>query len=133
MEKQKIIDKLEELKNSLNELKKQHYSKGEEDFESYRDLLKRIIDRIYPEKDAEELKDRLKHTAWAITGNETDEYWQNFYLIKIDLALRVVNTILEEHELFGFDDFKPAKEKIETEAGIKTGFLNIGRKITKEK
>lgn len=132
MENQKIIDKLEELKVLLSVLKNQHHSKGEKDFESYRDLIKRIINRIYPEKDAKELKDKLAHKSWIITGKETDEYWQKFYLIKIDLAIRVISTILEEHELFGFDDFKPIKEKTETEIQIgsdKVGFWR--RKKTK--
>ena len=133
MENQKIIDKLNELKNTLTELKKIHHSKGADKFESERDLIKRIIDRTYPEKDAKELKDRLMYKAWAISGNETDEYWQKFYLNKIDLAIRVIDTILKEYELFGFDDFKPIKEKVETEAKVKMGLFSLGRKTTKEK
>jgi len=131
MENQKIIDKLNELKNSLTDLKKQHHSKGGDDFESYRDLIKRIIDRTYPEKDARELKDKLMHKSWVISGNETDEYWQKFYLIKIDLAIRVINTILKEYELFGFDDFKPIKEKVETEIGINKGKISLFKRKTK--
>ena len=133
MENKKIIDKLGELNKSLVELKNQHHSKGEDDFESYRDLIKRIIDRIYPEKDAKELKNRLMHKSWIITENETDEYWQKFYLNKIDLVTRVIDTILKEYELFGFDDFKPIKEKVETEAKVKMGLFSLGRKTTKEK
>ena len=128
MKTQKIIDKLKELKKSLTNLKKQHHSKGRDDFESYRDIIKRIIDRPYPEKDAKELKDRLIHKSWAITGDETDEYWQKFYLTKIDLAIRVINTILEEHSLFGFDDFKPLKEKVETEVQIGSNKLAFWRR-----
>lgn len=133
MEIQKIIDKLNELKNSLNELKNQHHSKGENDFETYRDLLNRIIGRIYPEKDAEKLKDKLIHKYWMITGNETDEYWQKFYLDKIDLSIRVINTILEEYKLLGFDDFKPIKEKVESEIGLNRGKISLFKRKTKEK
>lgn len=132
MENQKVIDKLNELKSTLEELKKQHHSKGEKEFESYRSIIKRIIDRVYPEKDAKELKDKLVHKAWIISGNETDEYWQKFYLTKIDLATEVIDTILEEYKLFGFDDFKPVKEKVETE--VQVGSNKIGfwrRKKTK--
>lgn len=132
MENQKIIDKLNELKNSLTDLKKIHHLKGADKFESDRDLIKRIIDRTYPEKDAKELKDRLMYKTWIISGNETDEYWQKFYLNKIDLVIRVIDTILKEYELFGFDDFKPIKEKVETEVQIgsnKVGFWR--RKKTK--
>ena len=35
--------------------------------------------------------------------------------------------------VFNFDDFKPIKEKVETEGGIKTGLLNFKRKVTREK
>ena len=132
METQKIIDKLKELRALFETLKAQHHSKGEKDFDSYRELLKRIIDRTYPEKDAKELKDKLAHKCWAISGEETDEYWQKFYLTKVELSLSIINTILEEYELFGFDDFKPVKEKVETEVQIgsdKIGFWR--RKKTK--
>lgn len=125
---EKIVAKLNEIKTSLNNLKNQHHSKGEDNFESYRDLIKRIIDRIYPEKDAKELKDRLVHKSWVITGNETDEYWQKFYLAKIDLAIRVINTILEEYKLLGFDDFKPIKEKVETEVQVGSNKLGFWRR-----
>jgi len=134
-EPEKIIKRLKELKKSLNNLKKQHRSKGEEKFDLYRDLLKRIIIRIYPEKDAKEIQEKLIHKSW-IVNNETlgnDKYWQEVYIEKIDLSLRAIDTILEEYKLFNFDDFKPIKEKVETEAGIKTGFLNLGRKVTREK
>lgn len=128
MENQKILTKLEELNASLIELKKQHHSKGEEEFESKRELIRRIIDRIYPEKDAKELKDKLIHKAWIVTGNESDEYWQNFYLDKINMSLRVISTILEESKLFGFDEFKPIKEKTETEFGFGLNKLAFWRR-----
>jgi len=128
MDNQKIIDKLDELKSSFEELKKQHHSKGEKKFDSDRQIIERIIDRVYPEKDAKELKDKLIHKAWIISGNETDEYWQKFYLTKIDLALGVINTILEEYKLFGFDDFKPIKEKTETEVQIGSNKIGFWRK-----
>ena len=122
------MNKLEEIRKSLENLKNKNHSKGEDDFESYRDLIKRIIDRVYPEKDAKELKDRLVHRSWVITGKETEEYWQKFYLTKIDLAIRVINTILEEYKLLGFDDFKPIKEKIETEVQVGSNKLGFWRR-----
>jgi hypothetical protein len=117
MTNEKIINKLKELKTSFEELKKQHHLKGSDKFESEREILGRIIDRIYPEKDAKEIKDKLIHKCWVITGNESDEYWQKFYLDKIELSIRMINTILEESDLFGFEDFKPIKEKTETDKG----------------
>lgn len=130
---EKIIAKLNELKSSFERLKNEHHSKGEGEFDKNRDFLERVIDRIYPEKDAKELKLKLIHDCWATCGNETDTYWQDFYLTKIDLSLKVINTILEEAELFGFEDFKPIKEKIETEGGVKAGIFNFKRKVTREK
>lgn len=129
----KITNKLKELKILFESLKEQHHSKGESEFDKNRDFLERIINRIYPEKDAKELKEKLVHRKWIISGDETDEYWQKFYLTKINLSLKVINTILEESDLFGFVDFKPIKEKVETEGGIKTGLFNFKRKVTKEK
>ena len=114
----KINEKLNEIKSSLNTLKTQHHSKGENELTSCQNLIERIIDRIYPEKDAKQLKDKLVNRFWILTGNETDEYWQKSYLDKIDRTTRVINTILEESKLFGFEDFKPIKEKTETEVQI---------------
>jgi ribosomal protein L29 len=125
---EKIIIKLNELKESLNNLKRQNHSGGEDDFKSFRNLIRRIIDRIYPEKDAKELKERLVHKSWIITGNETEEYWQKFYLIKINLSLEVINTILEEFKLFGFEDFKPIKEKVETEVQVGSNKFGFWRR-----
>ena len=93
MTNQKIIDKLNEIKNSLNRLKKKHHSKGGDEFESDREIIRRIIDRVYPEKDAKELKDKLVYRHWIITGNETDEYWQKFYLDKIDMSIHQSHSI----------------------------------------
>lgn len=100
---EKITNKLKELKGSFIELKNQHHKKGEDKFNSNREILRRIIDRIYPEKDAKELKDKLVHRSWVLTGDEDDEYWQKFYLDKIDMSILVMETILEESELFGID------------------------------
>lgn len=133
MENQKIIDKLNEIKSSLEILKTQHHSKGEETFNNNRAFLERIIDRIYPEKNATELKNKLMHKSWIITGKETDQYWQEFYSIKINLAIRIIDTILEENSLFGFDDFKPIKEKTESEVGLNRGKLSFFKRRTKEK
>lgn len=124
----KIINKLKELKTLFENLKKQHHSKGESEFDKNRDLLERIIDRIYPERDAKELKNKLKNNVWILTGNETDKYWQEFYLTKINLSLKVINTILEESALFGFDDFKPIKEKTETEFQIGSNKIGFWRR-----
>jgi len=128
---EKIILKLNELKTEMESLKKLHHSQGRERYSEIYSLLKRIIDRIYPEKDAKDLKRSLSGIPFAANYSDAEE--QKDYLDGLDRKIRVVNTILEEHALLGFDDFKPIKEKIETEANIKTGFFNFGRKTIKEK
>jgi len=127
-ESKKIIKKLKEIKNSLEKLKNIHHSEGEAEFEKQMELIRRIIDRIYSEKDAKELKDKLVHKVWILTGNESDEYWQNFYLDNINRSLRMISIILEESDLFGFDNFKPIKEKTETEVCLGLGKLAFWRR-----
>jgi len=125
---EQIIDKLHELKEKLNQLKNLNYREGSEDYESIKQLLERIIDRTYPEKDAQDLKIQLD--AFSRARYEAER--QNLYLKGITNAVRVIDTILDEYELFGFDDFKPVKEKVETEfkVGIKD-FVSYGKKKTK--
>ena len=128
MKSQKIIDKLNGMRLSLIELRKLHHSKGNALLKSHRDLLERIIDRIYPEKDAKILKKKLVNQSWALTGNETDDYWQNSYINDIDSAIGVIETILEEYSLFGLDNFEPIKEKVETEFQIGSDKVGFWRK-----
>src|SRR3989338_474405 len=99
---EKILSKIKELKGKLEDLKNKNHREGQEEYYSLVQFLERAIDRIYPEKDAKELKDKLVNRFWILTGNETDEYWQKSYLDKIDRTTRVINTILEESKLFGF-------------------------------
>jgi len=124
----KIIDKLNELKVEFENLKILYYSKGEEKYNQMNSILRRIIDRTYPEKDAKGLKGELVNKFWILTGNETDEYWQNTYLDKLDRAMKVIGTIVEEYKLFGFDDFKPIKEKVETEVQVGSNKFGFWRK-----
>ena len=124
---EQIIDKLNELKEKLNQLKNLNYHEGNEDYESTRQLLERIIDRTYPEKDAQDLKIQLdvfsSFVATSSTRYESER--QNRYLKGITKAIRVIDTILSEYELFGFDDFEPIKEKVETEykLGLRDSFF----------
>lgn len=106
-----IIKKLNELEDRLLGLKEVNYQKGYDEYHSITQLLERIIDRIYPEKDARQLKSKM-YRRYGEEENQDD------YLYDIDLAIRVINTIWGEYELFGFDDFKPLKEKVETEYQI---------------
>ncbi len=130
---EKVINKLDEIKSKLNELKKVHHNNGKENFYSILNLLDRIIGRTYPEKDAKDIKKKLHRTFFIYTSNETDEQQQNEYSEDIDRAIRVINTIKEEYSLFGFDDFKPIKEKTETEYGLNKGKFSLFKRKIKEK
>ncbi len=128
----KILLKLKELKTELENLKRKIYREGEEEYYSIIQFLERAIDRIYPEKDAGKLKGQLHlHFFLAVERSEVEK--QNEYTQDINRALRVINTTLEEFEIFGFNEFTPVKEKIETEASVKAGIFTFGRKKTKEK
>ncbi len=111
---EKIITKLRDIKKTLEDLKQKHHAEGKEEFSQVDQVIQRIIDRIYPEKDAMDLKHKM-HRNFFVCGDSTDAEDQENYLYNLDLVIKVVTTILEEYELFGFDDFKPLKEKTETE------------------
>jgi hypothetical protein len=109
-----ILNKLNDLENRLQELKSVNHLKRIDEYYSITQLLERIIDRIYPEKDAKEIKGNLypkKNQHIIYIGNEV----QGIFLDDLNTAIRTINTIKNEYELFGFDDFKPLKEKVETE------------------
>ncbi len=125
---EKIIDKLKKLRNELQDLKKVHHTKGKEKYKSIVSLLERIIYRTYPEKDAKLLICKLHILRGLSFEKLPDSEEQNEYVYDVNLALKVINTILEEYELFGFDDFKPIKEKTETETGIKAGPFSYRKK-----
>ena len=100
----------------------------------YKSEKYQIVDHIdgNPEKDAKQLKNQL-HSGVYFAGQTSDAEEQRDYIYDIDLKLRMIKTILQESELFGFKNFKPIKEKIKTEAGIKAGIFSLSRKKTTEK
>ena len=109
----KMIEKLEEIKDELEYLRHtRHIEEIEENYGKLDLLTRRFIDRIYPEKQAKELKSYLDAGSY-IAGRSEEEKHKD-YLDDIDRAIKVVETILEENETAGFDDFKPLKEKTET-------------------
>ena len=122
----KVIQKLDEIDKELDELKKLHHSEGSKKLYDINALLERIIKRIYPNKDAEQLIKRMYYSAYIDTGD--DKYYQDMFISSIDMAKRVIKTIKEEFGLFGFEDFKPIKEKIETEVQIGSNKLAFWRR-----
>ncbi len=62
MEIEKIMTKLEELKKNFESLKNIGQKEGEDKIEYYISLLERMIDRIYPDKDAKIMKIKLHYS-----------------------------------------------------------------------
>ena len=124
---EKFIDKVDELLKNLEGISKLPHLEGEDKLQTIMDVINRIIDRVYPEKDATELKKKMivRHIAF---GELTDEEKQNDYVLGINRAIRVINIIKEEFELFGFDDLKPIKEKVETEWQVGSDKLGYFKK-----
>ncbi|ODS42803.1 MAG: hypothetical protein MSIBF_05865 [Candidatus Altiarchaeales archaeon IMC4] len=122
-----IISKLLDLMDESVSLEELHYSKGEEKGKDINLLLERIIDRTYPEKDAKNLKNELSRCSGVPSRSDAER--QKKYLGRIKRTIRVIDTILEESELFGFDDFKPLKEskvpKERTETEVQVGSNKI--------
>ena len=56
---EKAILKIKELEEEFENLKKNNYKNGNEKYSKNVQLLGRLIDRIYPEKNATELKKSL--------------------------------------------------------------------------
>lgn len=127
---EKVIQKLNELKVELEGLQNKHHSEGEERANEISSLMRRIIDRIYPEKDAKNLKSSMIVGIYVATSD--DSVRQSDYLIELNLKIKVIKTILEESELFGLEEFEPIKERTETniKVGIKD-YVSWSKKKTK--
>jgi hypothetical protein len=128
---EKIIAKLQVLETELENLKKVYYKEGEERYYEIKKLVERIIYRIYPDKDANRLVKSLNNWGATLAGAD-DSFYQEEFVRNLNKFQRFIRTIKEEYELFGFDDFKPIKEKVETEMGVKAGIFKMSRKKTKE-
>ena len=103
---------LKEIKGELEYLRHtRHIEEIEENYDKLELLIRRFIDRIYPEKQAKELKSYLD--AGFYLAGRSEEEKHKAYLDDIDRAINLVETILKEHETAGFDEFKPLKEKKE--------------------
>lgn len=117
---EKIIDKLKEMKDEFTTLKSANHKQGNDKFYTLSQLLDRIIDRIYPEKDAKQIKANSS-SSFRVIADKTEAQEQEEYIYDIDLKLRTIGTVLSEYEIFGFYDFKPVKEKAETKIVPKLG------------
>ena len=120
--------KLKDIQDRLTEMLKSNYD--EEEVNYHINFLERVIDRIYPENHAKKMKIKLH-----LTPNSPSDFMLKKEIAhknKLKRAISLIGLIAEEDTYFGFEDFTPIKEKIETEAGIKAGIFKIGRKVTRE-
>jgi hypothetical protein len=136
LQKSKVIGKLQEFRNDLRELKSVNNEKGRGRLSQISSILDRIIERVYPEKDATRLKSEAHPPVGCVIGcrsqSEYEAEEEQDYQDEVDNVTRVVETILEEHELFGLEDFEPKREKKETEWQVghsKIGYIK--KKTTK--
>jgi hypothetical protein len=119
MDYEKIISKLKEYKEELIALKLTHHSQGNS--KELKNKVKMVIRRVYPNYEDVEKK-LFPRGIYIATG--TSQYDQHDYIRDIEKIIGAIDIILEEFELFGFQDFEPVKKKIESELklGIKNSF-----------
>jgi hypothetical protein len=127
-----LLIKLAEIQEVLQTalITKDHLE-GWEDLLYQINFLERVIDRIYPEKEAKKMKIKLHYSP-----NKPADFMfkkEIAYVEKIKRAKNTIKLIIDEYAYFGFDDFNPVKERVETEAGIKAGIFKLSRKKTRER
>lgn len=116
MDNTKTIDFLNDLKKELENLK----IRGGGDSVSIdviRDKVRMAIRRIYP--DYEKVEKKIIPQTF-LTG-----------VPRIEETIKAIDIILAEYQVFGFEDFTPQKEKIETEFQI--GSEKIGAFLRRKK
>lgn len=132
MKTEKVLEKINIMKNRFVELKNIRRTDAKEEYYQMAGVLERIIDRIYPVRDAQSLKGNLVRGIY-FAGPTTEAEEQKDFIYDIDLKLRVIDTILQEHELFGFDNFEPIKKTKETEWQLGSDKIGFFKKRTMEK
>ena len=80
---EKVLSKIKELKAKLEDLKNKNHRGGQDEYYSLVQFLERIIDRIYPEKDAKKLKSQLYHIAYVVR-ERTEAEKQEKYIEDIE-------------------------------------------------
>ena len=112
MDFEKIIIHVENLKSELEEIKKSYDTANTSRLADINSKISMIIRRVYPNH--KEIEDKFFKRGPRMYYND-DELFREYYVSDCNQAIRAIDTIIEEFKLFGFDDFTPIKEKIETE------------------
>jgi hypothetical protein len=130
MDTEKVVSFLEKKRDELIELENKHHEEGYRELTPIIDSIKMVIRRIYPNPDVVEKK-LFPPPIFMVTESTPDSYFQDGYIDDIHQAKKAIDTILEEKELFGFEDFTPEKIKKETEWQL--GSEKIGGFFRKKK
>jgi len=122
MAQEKLKEYLDDILKRLTALLDKDFNE-EKEFMDLRSKLQMVIRRVYPEYEKVEKKLICEHIFWNLDNNP-NEFRQKSFLSDVNELINAVNTILEEDKIFGLKDFKPIKEKTETEVkvGIKDSF-----------
>lgn len=123
-----VIGKLNDYKNQLEELKSLDYNAGGQKYDAIFNRIKRIIENLHDDADN---VINSHFSAMPVVGVPTEQEMQEAYIETINSCISLVETILEDAELFGFKEKKERMKKTETE--IKAGFKRLGfrRKTSK--
>ena len=116
----KIIKRLDEIKDELGRLRDSHYKTGRDKQYSLKSEARMIIRRVYP--NYQEVERKLISCYFGV-ALDNEKLHQEEFITSLNDLTRTIEIMKSEFELFGFDDFTPVKEKIETEVQIGSGKL----------
>ena len=109
MEIERIINKLENIKKELISLLPLAEEEGKESLRKVKSQIIMIIRRVYPNPEVIHKQLLPKGTRMYFSGMDTRPY----YISDIEQAIRAIETIIEEFNLFGLEEFEPVKKKVE--------------------
>ena len=112
MEFQKIVAYLENLRVDLEQMKGVYNRSNTTALSDIRSKISMIIRRVYPNH--KEIEGKFFDPGPRMYYDD-DELFREYYVSDCNQAIRAIDTVVEEFRLFGFDDFTPIKEKVETE------------------
>ncbi len=124
---EKVMSRLDEISGELEKLKSSNYTEGRKKEGELYNEINMFIRRIYP--NYKEVERKLFSVGGVVASN-SPELHQRDFLRDIDRLITAVNTIKREFETFGFDDFTPVKEKVETEYKVGSDKIGFYRKKT---
>ncbi len=131
MDYESVALELGMVKAKLDQILRMQYLDGASKLEDEKYFLRRLIDRIYPSKAAESLKEGMDaHRMVLISRMQSPQEKQEEFVEDAQLVIRTVETIIRENDTFGFDDFQPIKEKKETEWQLGSDKFGYIRKKT---